>query len=288
MNWLLPAALCSISIALILKVNERRAGSRILIAGANYLVASAISFFMLGSRVPRVGTAVLSLGGAAGIIYVLGFLLLMAGIARMPLAVPVTVARLSVVLPVAVSVLLWAEGPGLFQWLGICFGLAAVVLFGVSISGAGGASGAGGPASSTGRSSWPLVLSLFVVLGLGDVVLKAFRETASDADRLSFTFVLFDVAAVFTWILVAARRIRFDARTFALGAVLGVPNLFSTVFTLQALRTVPASIVFPFINITVIAGTALLALLVWRERPRGASVAGLLAAACAIVLLAMR
>jgi drug/metabolite transporter (DMT)-like permease len=279
--WLLPAAFCSIAIALILKVNERRAGNRVLIAGANYVIASAISFFMLGARVPRVGTAVLSLGGAAGIIYVLGFLLLMAGIARMPLAVPVTVARLSVVLPVAAAVLLWAERPGLFQWLGICLGLAAVVLFGMSLSGTGGNTGAVGRA-------WPLVVSLFIVLGLGDIVLKAFRETAPDADRLSFTFVLFAVAAVFTWILMLARRVRFDARTFGLGAILGVPNLFSTVFTLQALRTVPASIAFLFINLTVIAGSALLGLLVWHERPRQACLAGLFVAACAIVLLAIR
>jgi hypothetical protein len=33
--WLIPAALCSISIALILKVNEGRGGDRVVIAGAN-------------------------------------------------------------------------------------------------------------------------------------------------------------------------------------------------------------------------------------------------------------
>ena len=281
MIWLLPAAFCSITIALILKVNERRGGSRILIAGANYLVASAISLFMLGAHAPRPGAAALALGGAAGVIYVLGFLLLMAGIARLPLAVPITVARLSVALPVVVSILLWGEKPGLFQWLGIALGLVAVVLFGAGISGT-------EHVARSERRSVLLIASLFIVLGLGDVVLKAFREKAPDADRLGFTFVLFFAAALFTWLLVLVRRVRFDARTFVLGLALGVPNLFSTVFTLLALRSVPASIAFPFINLTVIAGSTLLGLAIWKERLRAMSAVGLLAAAAAIVLLALR
>jgi len=279
--WLLPAAFCSIAIALILKVNEGRGGARILIAGANYLVASAISFFMLGMHVGRPGLGTLALGGAAGIVYVLGFLLLMALIARAPLAVPVTVARLSVALPVAVSILLWGENPGLFQWLGIGLGLIAVVLFGLSLSDS-------THISRAAERFGLLVVSLFIVLGLGDVILKAFRETAPDFDRIAFTWILFTVAAVFTWLYIGLRRIRFDARTFALGLALGVPNLFSTVFTLQALRSVPASVAFPFINLTVIAGSTLLGLVVWKERLQGMRLAGLVVAAAAIALLSLR
>lgn len=298
MIWLLPAALCSITIALILKVNERRGGNRIAIAGANYIVASAIACVLVVANVggtgassfgagafPRPGAATLALGGAEGIVYVLGFLLLMAGIARMPLAVPVTVTRLSVVLPVAVSILLWAEKPGLFQWLGFALGLVAIALFGASFSWAGRSPGESpgvrGPSSL-------VIVGLFIVLGLGDVLLKAFREMAPDVHRLTFTFILFTVAAIFTWLLVFARRIRVDGKTFALGCLLGVPNLFSTVFTLLALRTVPASIAFPFINLTVIAGSTLLGFVIWKERLRGTRVAGLIIAAAAIICLSRR
>jgi drug/metabolite transporter (DMT)-like permease len=132
-----------------------------------------------------------------------------------------------------------------------------------------------------------LVPALFVVLGLGDVALKAFREAAPDIDRLAFTWILFTTAAILTWIYIGTRRVRFDARTFALGLLLGIPNLFSTVFTLLALRTVPASIAFPFINLTVIVGSTLFGFLLWKERLRWMSVAGLFVAASAIVLLAL-
>jgi drug/metabolite transporter (DMT)-like permease len=279
--WLVPAALCSIAIALILKVNEGRGGNRILIAGANYLSASAISFLMLGGRVPLPGAATLAIGTATGVIYVLGFLLLMAGIARLPLAVPVTIARLAVALPVIVAVLLWAERPGILQWLGLSLGLVAVLILGLGFAGSGGGSGGGKGAAF-------LVPALFVVLGLGDVMLKAFRETAPDLDRLAFTWILFTAAMVLAWILIGIGRVRFDGRTFALGLLLGVPNLFSTVFTLLALRAVPASIAFPFINLTVIVGSTLFGFVLWKERLRRMGVAGLVVAAAAIVLLARR
>jgi multidrug transporter EmrE-like cation transporter len=279
--WLVPAALCSITIALILKVNEGRGGSRILIAGANYTIASAISFLMLGGRIPHPGAATLAIGTAAGVIYVLGFLLLMAGIARLPLAVPVTIARLSVALPVIVAVLFWGEQPGILQWLGLSLGLIAILIFGMSFSGSG--RGPGG-----GKRTALLVPALFVVLGLGDVALKAFRETAPDLDRLAFTWILFTAAAVLTWIFIGIRRVRFDARTFGFGLLLGVPNLLSTVFTLLALRAVPASIAFPFINLAVIVGSTIAGFLLWKERLRAMSLAGLIVAASAIVFLALR
>lgn len=277
MIWLIPAALCSISIALILKVNERGRGRRVVIAGANYLVAAAVSALMIGRGVAAPAASTLALGAVSGVVYVLGFLVLMAGIARGPLAVPVTVARLSVVIPIVLSIALWRETPGPAQWLGIALGIAAIALFGRGISSCGGRADAG-----FGR----LMIALFLALGAGDVLLKAFRETGRDADRPVFTLALFATAAALTWAIVAARRIRVEGRTFALGLLLGVPNLGSTVFTLLALRSVGASVAFPFINLAVIAGSTALAYLLWREKPGPYGVAGLALAVPAIVLLA--
>ncbi len=281
MIWLLPAAGCSIGIALILKANEVRGGSRILLAGSNYIVASVLSLLLLGARVPRPDSVTLTLGTVTGVIYVLGFLLLMAGIRRGPLAVPVTVMRLSVVVPIAASMAIWGEHPGAVQWTGIALGMVAIVLFGWGLS-------RPGATSHRGREYWLFILSLFLVMGVGDLLLKSFRELSPDTERLLFTWILFTVAAVFTWILVWLRRIPFALSTFLLGLVLGVPNLFSTIFMLMALQNVPASIAFPFVNLTVILGSTLCGLLFWKERIRGLALAGLIAAAAALVLLPIK
>jgi drug/metabolite transporter (DMT)-like permease len=279
--WLVSAAGCSITIALILKINEVRGGDRVLLAGANYIVAAALSFVLLGPGLECQGAVTFTLGAIAGIDYVLGFLLLMYGISRGPLSVPVTVMRLSVAVPVAVSIFIWAEHPGPPQWLGIALGIAAIVLFGYGL-----------PSSSsrpgTGGGYWLLILSLFMVMGIGDTLLKAIGELSPDTNRLLFASVLFTVAAVFTWVLILIRRIPFDRPTFLLGLLLGVPNLFSTVFILMALRNTPASIAFPFVNLTVILGSTLLAFLIWKERLSRLATAGLALAAVALVLLPLR
>jgi drug/metabolite transporter (DMT)-like permease len=276
--WLLPAALCSITIAGILKLNEVRKGDRLLLAGANYIVASILSFAFVAGRLEAPEGATLAIGTLAGLDYVLGFLILMAGISRGPLAVPVTVMRLSVAVPIAVSMIFWAERPGGLQWAGIAVGAAAILLFGTSLSGSSGRRGSGG-------GYWLLIIGLFLVMGVGDVLLKAFRELSPDGDRMAFTWILFTVAAIFTWAVIIIRRVPFDRKTFTLGLALGVPNLFSTVFTLLALRSVPASITFPFINLAVITGSALLAFVVWRESLDRLSIAGLALAGLALVLL---
>lgn len=278
MIWLLPAALCSVTIAGILKVNEVRKGDRLLLAGANYIVASVLSFLFIAGRFGAPEGSTIAIGALAGIDYVLGFLVLMAGISRGPLAVPVTVMRLSVAVPIAVSIIFWAERPGVPQWAGIAIGAAAIILFGKSLSGSSERRGSGG-------GYWLLIIGLFAVMGVGDVLLKAFRELSPDGDRMAFTWILFTVAAIFTWAVISMRRTPFDRGTFLLGLALGVPNLFSTVFTLLALRSVHASITFPFINLAVIAGSAFLAFIVWRERLDRLGLAGLALAALALILL---
>lgn len=278
MIWLLPAALCSISIALILKQSEARGRDRLLLVGANYITASVLAFIFILPRLSVPNGTTLLLGAVTGMDYVLGFLVLAAGIARGPLAVPVTVMRLSVAVPIVVSIALWAERPGGLQWAGLALGAAAIMLFGYSLSGERG--------RRDSRSGyWLLIIALFLVMGAGDVLLKAFREISPDADRMTFTWILFTTAGIFAWLLIRLRRVPFDRRTFMIGLLLGVPNLFSTVFTLLALRSVPASIAFPFINLTVITGSALFAFFIWRERLERLSIAGLLLAAIALVLL---
>ena len=280
MIWLLPAALCSITIAAILKINEKRGGDRLLLAGANYLFASVFAFLILRGGIDLPSTGTLVLGAVTGIIYVLGFLLLMAGISKGPLAVPVTVMRLSVAVPVAVAIFLWNEYPGPLQWVGLAAGAAAIILFGLGIKVPEGE-------HQAGKGFWLLMVAMFAVMGTGDVLLKAFREMSPDSERLVFTWLLFTSAAVFSWLMIVIRRVPFDRSTFLLGLLLGVPNLFSTVFTLLALRGVPASIAFPFINLTVIFGSTLLALVLWKEKLGPVATAGLVVAALALILLPM-
>ncbi|MBN2070475.1 MAG: EamA family transporter [Candidatus Krumholzibacteriota bacterium] len=281
MIWLLPAAAASIAIAVILKVNEGWKGDRLLLAGANYIVASSLALLFIRFRVHVPAASTFWLASVTGINYVLAFLVLMAGISKGPLAVSVTVMRLSVALPVLASIFFWAEKPLPGQWAGMILGGVSFILFGAGVAGK-------GKTRSAGRNFWPVMMILFLVTGITSILLKSFSETLRDVDRMVFTWILFTVAAVFTWIMIAVRRVPFDKRTFMLGLLLGIPNLLSTFFALIALRSVPASIVFPFINVTVITGSTLAAFFIWKERLGKVAITGLAAAVVAIILLSMK
>lgn len=281
MIYLLPAALCSIAIALVLKVNERLGGNRIAIAGVNYAVASVASLAILRGNPGSPDFAAFALGTVAGAVWVAGFLVFMAGIAAGPLAITVTATRLAVVIPVAFSIVLWRENPGPMQWTGIALGLAAIAILGSTIS-------SDSKASLARKGYRWLIIALFTVMGVGDLLLKIFRESGSDIAPLAFSFILFAVAACLTWGIIAFGRINLDPTTVGLGILLGLPNLGSTVFTLRALETVNASVAFPFINLTVIAGTTLLGFSIWREKLAASSILGLILAATSIVLLSSR
>ena len=278
MIWLLPAAGCSIAVALILKISEEARGNRLLLIGVNYTVASIISLLLIRGDIYWPGWKAFTLGASAGVDFVLGFLLMLSGMSMGPLAVPVTVMRLSVAVPIVASILIWGERPGLYPAIGIVLGIFAIVLFGAGLSD-------GRSRKDAAGKYWFMIVSLFLVMGAGDLLLKTYREVIPGMDRIFFTFILFTTAAVMVWILVLKNGCTFNTRTFFLGALLGVPNLYSTIFMLKALESVPASLAFPFVNLTVIFISTLLGFAVWRERLGRVALVGLVLAAIAIILL---
>jgi uncharacterized membrane protein len=66
---------------------------------------------------------------------------------------------------------------------------------------------------------------------------------------------------------------------------IGLANFGSVEFFLRAVAVLPGPFVFPVNSISVLLGATLLGILVWRERPTPANVAGLVLAAVALLLL---
>ncbi len=61
------------------------------------------------------------------------------------------------------------------------------------------------------------------------------------------------------------KKIKFKTGTVTTGIILGVPNVFSSYFMLDALNQLPGIIVYPSINIGIIVLTTLAAFLIWKE-----------------------
>lgn len=292
MIFVLLTVLSSLGIVVILHYNERRTGDRLVVAGSNYVVASILGLLLSDLAEPE--PAALGFGVVVGAGFVAGFLVLMRAMRRSGLGVPASVARLSMVVPVVGSILVYGEMPQTLQWLGIVLGIVAFIVLGaaqmlrrpgVSLAGAGSAdAGLGGIADATVDHRGTLLLAaVFVVIGLNDFSMKVAGESGIDTD--GFLFYLFTTAALLCWAVIVVRRRRPKRHELAVGALLGVPNFFSSYFLLHALDRLPAGVVYPVVSAGGVVAASIAGLLLWRERhsPLGWIGIGLAAIAVALV-----
>jgi drug/metabolite transporter (DMT)-like permease len=274
---ILLVVLCSVAIAVILKINESRGGDRLVAAGANYVVAAILAALLAESIEPETGE--IWFGSIVGGIFVGGFLLLMRGLQEIGLASPTSAARLSMLLPIVGSIVFFDEHPSGFQIAGIAAGSIAFALLGA-------AQRRKGEESRIDTRSLLLLTLIFLVAGISDFSMKIAGEIGLRPDR--FILVVFAAAALYCWIAVAARRKRPTAGELGLGALLGVPNFFAAYFFLQALATLPAGLVYPAVSAGGVVGATAAGLLLWKERPTRTGWIGIGLAAVAVALLGMK
>ena len=292
MGFLGLAVACSLGIAVVFTLAERRNLDRTALLAVNYAAAALLAVALGGASV-RVGTVpggsavrlvggLLLLGTVEGILFIGGFWLYARAIREAGVGLAAAAMRLSVVIPVLVSWAVWAEAPTGAQGVGLVLGGMAFVLLARPARPADGASGGG--------KAVLLLGALFVVGGAVDVGMKTFRELYGMIPPATFLLVVFGVAFAVGAGLVVAAGIRTGRwprpAVLAWGTGLGVLNYSSAELMLRALGMLPAPVAFPLNNVSVVLGAALIGRVAFGERMSRLNVAGLAVAALAVALLA--
>lgn len=271
---------CSVLIAFILKINELQSGDRLVVLGANYILATGIGIILWYIGSPgeiALQPAVIVFAAVVGIGFVIAFFAYMKSVRTVGVSLATLVARLSIVLPLLLSAIIYTEIPTIFQWLGIALTLLTLVLFTRSIR-------RDKTKEYTTEGIFYLLL-MFVVLGLNDFSMKIFREWQPAGDRGLFLLVLFGMATVFSWTLILYKKRTVRPRDVVRGVVLGIPNLFASFFLIAALRSLPGIVVYPLVNVSIVVLTALGGLLLWKEHLNTAGWLSLGLAVMAILFL---
>ena len=295
---LAAGVLCSVCIALLLRWAEHRQASRIVVIASNYVTTTAAGLFFWGTDgFPAIPVPVVLLGLLGGTVFIGTFLLMTAAIGRIGIAIPISVTRLSVVVPVLFSMAVYGERPGPLGFAGLAMALAALALFGLAsrkavarTAGARRAGAAALPNPKPGLQAWLSVVTLFLSMGAVEVVLKIYKEMHTpDRPYLPFGFlmVVFGSSMAIAWTWVAVRGARIRRRDVGAGLLLGIPNILSTYFMLLALRGLPGVVAFPVNSLSIIILGTLAGLVFWKEKPTGGvwSALGLAALAIAAVNL---
>lgn len=302
MTHLVLAVCCSLGIGMILKHAGQAGLDRMALLTTNYAAATLVGGVLMSGELGRPGGG-LPEAGAVGLGVLLGALLIAAFFAyarateAAGLALAVGVMRVSVVVPVLASWLVW--GDALSAWDGLGLVLAGGAFFMVAHRPArpGTAPVVPSEGSTPGVSersgeealAFGALLLLFVVSGLADVAAKAFEEHyAGGVSKPVFLLTAFGAAFLLGLASVArrgARGVHVEARTLGWGALLGVANYGSLEFLLRAIDRLSGTFVFPANSVAIVLGGALLGVFFWGERLSRLNLAGLGLAAGALVLL---
>ena len=190
--------------------------------------------------------------------------------------------KLSLVIPVLFSVLLYHEGLSIFKVAGILLAIPAVWLTSRTTDDGG----------KPQNLFWPVLL--FLGSGLLDTLVNFVqsRYLTSQSVQAVYAIYSFMAAAVLGMMVVfglaVAGRVRLQWRNIAAGICVGIPNYFSIYFFIRALNTnfLHSSASIPVINIGILLASVLMAILFFRERAGGLRIIGLILSVAAILLIA--
>ncbi len=270
MIYVIAAIFCSASIALIFKFSETRGGNRYAVTAMNYLAAALISVgltvqkgvdFILPESVtsaggkifmtilenerltdPELGTVwSLALGSAAGLIFFLAFIAYQVSVNRHGASMSGAYAKIGILVPMLLSLLIWRRYPSAVQWTGITTAVAAMILVNIESLNV-----------SRTRVKWPLLL-LFLFGGIAEFSNKVFQNYGIQKQKPLFLLAVFGSAFVFSLVTMIMRQKKFHFTDLITGVAVGIPNLFSSFFLILGLESVPAGAAFPVFGAGTIA-----------------------------------
>ncbi|MDP2362274.1 MAG: EamA family transporter [Ignavibacteria bacterium] len=259
MIFLFLAILCSSSLALILKHGHVKNANIALLINGNYLTASLIALgFILLKYGFHYSTEAVLFGAVLGILLAGTFFVYSKAISLAGTALATVSARLSVLIPVLLSILLFSESPNIKMSFGFLLALVTLYLFYLSLK------NHNNGVSST--SKYFYLFALLLGIGIIDFSLKIFEHKFIPEEKGVFVFTMFFSAFVYTLIYLLIKKVKFDKSTYRLGLILGIPNVLAIHFLLAALSELPAIVVFPVMNIGVLVVTATAAYIFWKEK----------------------
>ena len=289
--YLLLCVLTNAYLVLTFRAFGQREWPILPIVALNYWVCFALSLTLLpAGDMARLTTpdGWWVLAGVEGLCFIGTFTLVGLSAARLGAGYTGLLAKLSLVIPVTVSLLVFDERLDGIQLLGLGLSLAAIVALHWHLLFPGKSVTQPNPAVKT-QGAWAL-LPLFLFLGAGavDTNFKLFDAWYADSlPQEAFMSAVFVVAGtVGVGLSVRSRRPEWRWRPILVGTfVLGVPNFFSLWFLLKALAELPGSLFYPLNNLgqllLMVAGGALL----YKEPIHRHTWAGLALALLSLLLL---
>lgn len=259
MLYLLLAIASSATIAVIMRISGKTVKSNITMLAANYLICLLLSAGYAGLQLLSPGqpgfTMTVGMGAVNGVLYLLGFVLLQYNTRKSGVVLSSVFMKLGLLVPIALSVLLFKERLTILQCAGFVLAVGAVILInyekGTRLSGI----------------KLPLVVML-LACGGGDAMSKVFEVYGLSDYADQFLLCTFACALLLCIGLILYKREKPEKQAILFGVLIGIPNFFSAKFLLMALENLPAVIVYPTFSVATLLVVTLAGICLFKERLR--------------------
>ncbi len=271
---------CSISIAHLLKLAKVKSLRLIQVLIVNYLTASIISFSITVQDLSAnqiIDPVVFSFSIILGAIFIANLFIYSASIDRIGMGISIAAMRMSLVIPIGISLIIYGETINSLKYTGIL--LVFIALYFMI------------PKSNSYKeidiknSIFPLLL--FLMTGLADASLKIFeREFISNLPEYAFLGLIFSSSFIIGSIyLLIKKEYNFSIKEVFYGILIGITNLYSSFFLLLALQEMQGSLVFSLTNVSNVVIGAIIGFLVWKDELSVLQKTGIILATFSIILL---
>jgi len=283
MFYILISVLCSVTVAIIIKLARQRGVNYLQLLVWNYPVALLLTYFVLKPQIISWTSNLpwnlyLSLGFLLPFIFIcLALSIRFGGIVKTEVA-----QRLSLFIPLIAAYFWMNEQFESKKFIGIAVGLLAIV-FSIGWS---------KNNKSEGKNTWIYPLLVFFGMGVIDIIFKqiALHTQITYMSSLWIVFTLaLGFALIFLLYLLFIRKESFDKKSLLYGAILGIFNFGNIVFYMKAHKALPdsPSLVFTGMNIGVIAVGAIAGVLLFKEKLSVYNKIGLFLAIISVLLIAL-
>jgi uncharacterized membrane protein len=219
-----------------------------------------------------------------GLIFISSFYMIALTVQHFGITFTAIMQKMSVVLTILFTILVYNESAGIVKIIGIICALAAIYLINKPDK----------DFNLKQFKGWLILLPTFTFLSNGIIEIILFIvETEQIAPNGDFRFISFNfftagmLGMPFLLFKVAKGQSKFQWKNFLAGIALGVPNFFSIYYMMKILTIgMEGSVVFPINNVGILIFSALIGFLVFKEKITSQAIIGLILAILAIGLIA--
>ncbi len=246
----------------------------------NYFVASCFGFLIDGGFNAQniINSNWFPFAIMVGLTLIIAFNFFALSAQKAGVAVTAISSRMSVVIPVILGFILFGDSSNLIKISGIILALIAFYLTFKKKE-----------KISLKKKYFFLPLLLFLAVGANDSLIKFTEHFYIEGDFVKFLATAFFFALVFGLFVLGfkIKKQKFAIKNIIAGIILGLLNWWSTLYFIKGLDAFEVSVFIPIYNVSVVALSAIVGSIVFKEKLRFINWIGILLAISAIAMISL-